>query len=164
MRVALYARYSSDQQREASIADQLRDCRAFAMREGWTVVREYHDSAMSGASRHRPGLQSLLLHAAGEYDIVIAESLDRLSRDQEDTAAVHKRLAFVGVRIITLAEGENSVNRALEAKARALAGLKGYTTNLAACPDGTPVTAEFVIGAYRPRWIAYPPGESRPWR
>jgi site-specific DNA recombinase len=106
MRVALYARYSSDQQREASIADQLRDCRAFALRGGWTVVREYHDSAMSGASRHRPGLQSLLLHAAGQYDVVIAESLDRLSRDQEDTAAVHKRLAFVGVRIITLAEGE----------------------------------------------------------
>ena len=64
MRVALYARYSSDQQREASIADQLRDCRAFATREGWTVVREYHDSAMSGASRHRPGLQSLLRDAS----------------------------------------------------------------------------------------------------
>ena len=40
------------------------------------------------------------------------------------------------------------VNRELEAKARALAGLKGYVTNLRACPDGTPVTAEFVIGAY----------------
>jgi transposase len=55
-------------------------------------------------------------------------------------------------RFITLAEGENSVNRALEAKARALAGLKGYTTNLAACPDGTPVTAEFVISAYHDLW------------
>ena len=40
------------------------------------------------------------------------------------------------------------MNRTLEAKARALAGWKGYTTNLAACPDGTPVTAEFVIDAY----------------
>jgi hypothetical protein len=40
------------------------------------------------------------------------------------------------------------VNRALEAKARALAGIKGYVTNLAACPDATPVTAEFVIGSY----------------
>ena len=40
------------------------------------------------------------------------------------------------------------MNRELEDKARALAGLKGYVTNLAACPDGTPVTAEFVIGAY----------------
>ena len=51
-------------------------------------------------------------------------------------------------RFITLAAGQNTVNRELEAKARALAGLKGYTTNLAACPDGSPVTAEFVIGAY----------------
>jgi Transposase DDE domain len=55
-------------------------------------------------------------------------------------------------RFITLASGQNTVNRALEAKARALAGLKGYTTNLAACPDGTPVTAEFVIGAYHQLW------------
>ena len=51
-------------------------------------------------------------------------------------------------RFIQLTGGTESVNRALEAKARALAGLKGYVTNLAACPDGTPVTAEFVIDAY----------------
>jgi hypothetical protein len=55
-------------------------------------------------------------------------------------------------RFITLAGGQNSVNRALEAKARRLAGLKGYTTNLAACPDGTPVTAEFVISSYHQLW------------
>ncbi len=51
-------------------------------------------------------------------------------------------------RFIQLAGGTRSVNRELEEKARALAGLKGYITNLRTCPDGTPVTAEFVIGAY----------------
>ena len=51
-------------------------------------------------------------------------------------------------RFVQLSGGIRSVNRTLEAKARALAGLKGYVTNLQACPDGTPVTAEFVIGAY----------------
>ncbi len=51
-------------------------------------------------------------------------------------------------RFIQLAGGTRSVNRELENKARALAGLKGYITNLRTCPDGTPVTAEFVIGAY----------------
>jgi hypothetical protein len=51
-------------------------------------------------------------------------------------------------RFIRLSGGSRTVNRELEAKARALAGLKGYVTNLAACPDGTPVTPEFVIGAY----------------
>jgi hypothetical protein len=52
-------------------------------------------------------------------------------------------------RFIRLDGAAKSVNRELEAKARALAGLKGYVTNLAACPDGTPVTPEFVIGSYR---------------
>jgi len=51
-------------------------------------------------------------------------------------------------RFVRLVGADKSVNRALEAKARALAGWKGYTTNLATCPDGTPTTAEFVIGAY----------------
>jgi transposase len=51
-------------------------------------------------------------------------------------------------RFIQLTGGTKSVNRDLEEKARALAGIKGYVTNLAACPDGTPVTADFVIGAY----------------
>ena len=50
-------------------------------------------------------------------------------------------------RFIRLSGGTRSVNRELEEKARSLAGLKGYLTNLRACPDGTPVTAEFVIGA-----------------
>jgi hypothetical protein len=51
-------------------------------------------------------------------------------------------------RVIQLSGGTRSVNRALVDKARALAGIKGYVTSLRACPDGTPVTAEFVIGAY----------------
>jgi hypothetical protein len=51
-------------------------------------------------------------------------------------------------RFIQLTGGSKTVNRELEAKARALAGIKGYITNLAACPDGTPVTPEFVIGSY----------------
>jgi hypothetical protein len=51
-------------------------------------------------------------------------------------------------RFIQLSAGALTVNRELEAKARDLAGLKGYITNVQACPDGTPVTAEFVIGVY----------------
>jgi Transposase DDE domain len=51
-------------------------------------------------------------------------------------------------RFIQLSGGTRSVNRELEAKARALVGIKGYVTNLQACPDGSPVTADFVIGSY----------------
>ena len=51
-------------------------------------------------------------------------------------------------RFIRLDGASKSVNRELEGKARALAGIKGYKTNLAATPDGEPVTADFVIGSY----------------
>jgi transposase len=62
--------------------------------------------------------------------------------------AVAGKTAVKRNRFVQLAGGTRTVNRTLEAKARALAGLKGYVTNLAACPDGTPVTADFVIDAY----------------
>jgi hypothetical protein len=62
--------------------------------------------------------------------------------------AVAGKAAVKRNRFIQLSGGTKSVNRDLEAKARALAGIKGYITNLQACPDGTPVTAEFVIGSY----------------
>lgn len=107
MRTATYARYSSDAQRATSIPDQQRTCREFATRQGWAVVGDFSDAAMSGASLMRPGLQALLREAlAGRVDVVLAESLDRFSRDQEDTAGLFKRLTFVGVRIFTTAEGE----------------------------------------------------------
>ncbi|MER8886129.1 recombinase family protein [Mesorhizobium sp. M0663] len=106
-RVALYARYSSDNQREASIEDQLRLCRERAARERWTVVGTYADAAVSGASIiRRPDIQRLLADAqSGQFEIVLAEALDRLSRDQEDVAGLFKRLRFAGVRIVTLSEG-----------------------------------------------------------
>lgn len=109
MRVATYARYSSDQQRAASITDQQRLCREFAARRGWTVAAEYEDAAISGSSLMRPGMQALLQAVRdGQFDIVLAESLDRFSRDLEDTAGLFKRLAFKGVRIVTVAEGDIS--------------------------------------------------------
>ena len=107
MKVAIYARYSSDNQRDASIADQMRVCRAFAERQGWTIAQEYSDHAVSGATLLRSGFQSLMRDALNRrFDVVLAESLDRFSRDQEDTAGLFKRLTFAGVNIVTLAEGD----------------------------------------------------------
>ena len=107
MKVAIYARYSSDNQRDASIADQFRICREFAARQGWTVVQEFTDHAISGATLLRSGFQALMRDALNRrFDVVLAESLDRFSRDQEDTAGLFKRLTFAGVNIVTLAEGD----------------------------------------------------------
>jgi Site-specific recombinases, DNA invertase Pin homologs len=107
LRIALYARYSSENQRDASIEDQLRQCRERAEREGWTVVETYSDRAIPGRPWFRAGIRSLLADAqAGRFDMVLSEALDRISRDQEDVAAVFKRLRFAGVSIVTLSEGE----------------------------------------------------------
>ena len=107
VQAAIYARYSSDQQRDESVEDQIRLCRERAAREGWTIRQVFVDRALSGASTQRPGYQALLAAARdGVFDVVVAEALDRLSRDQEDVAGLHKRLKFAGIRLVTLAEGE----------------------------------------------------------
>jgi site-specific DNA recombinase len=110
MRCALYARYSSDLQSEASIEDQLRLARAHAVRHHMTIVGEYQDRAISGASTaNRPGLLKLVADAAaGRFDVVLTESLDRLARDLGDLAKLHQQLQFDGVKIVTLADGEAS--------------------------------------------------------
>jgi DNA invertase Pin-like site-specific DNA recombinase len=105
----IYARYSSDLQRDASIEDQVRLCRKRIEQEGWEYLCAYTDRAQSGASALRPAYQALLEDARqGKFNVVVAEALDRLSRDQEDVAGLFKRLRFAGVRLFTLAEGEIS--------------------------------------------------------
>ena len=94
---------------ESGIADQLRVCEAFIARHGWTRVEVYSDRALSGASALRPGYQKLLEDARnGAFDAVVAESLDRLSRDQADVANLFKHLAFLDIQLVTLSEGEIS--------------------------------------------------------
>ena len=105
-RVAIYARYSSDLQSDSSIEDQVRLCSELANSKAWEVVDCYTDAGLSGASLMRPGIQELIADAlAGKFEIVLAEALDRISRDQEDIAGVYKRMEFAGVEIVTLSEG-----------------------------------------------------------
>jgi site-specific DNA recombinase len=105
-RCAIYARFSSDRQSQTSADDQVADCRARAEREGWEVVQVYADLAISGANNRRPGMTAMLADAAaGSFDIVLAEALDRIARNQADIATIYQRLVFADVRIETLSEG-----------------------------------------------------------
>jgi site-specific DNA recombinase len=105
-KVALYARYSTDMQSENSIDDQFRQCRERAEKEGWKIVGEFHDRAISGTSMVRPGLQKLMqLARSRECDVVLTEALDRLARDQEDVAHIYKHLSFVDIELVTLSQG-----------------------------------------------------------
>ncbi|MEE2916424.1 MAG: recombinase family protein, partial [Pseudomonadota bacterium] len=77
-----------------------------AEREGWVVTNVYTDVAMSGASNRRPGMTAMLQDAAsGAFDVVTAEAIDRIARNQADIATIYQRLEFAGVEIVTLTEG-----------------------------------------------------------
>jgi site-specific DNA recombinase len=77
LRAAIYARYSSSNQSESSIEDQVHNCRVWIDAEGWSMAGTYSDAAISGASLLRAGYQNMLQDArAGQFDIVIAEALD----------------------------------------------------------------------------------------
>ena len=104
MRAVIYARYSSDLQSASSIEDQVRLCRERVDKEGWAYLHAYHDRAISGTSNLRPGYQKQDARC-GTFDVVVAEALDRLSRDQEHVAHLFKHLSFAGVQLLTLSEG-----------------------------------------------------------
>ena len=107
-RVAIYARFSSKLQKPTSIDDQIRLCRQRAEARGHVVVRVHADRSTTGTTRFsRPGLRDILQDAErGAIDIVYAEALDRISRDQEDMPGIYKRLKYWNVRLFTLEEGE----------------------------------------------------------
>ena len=99
---------STPPQRQSSIDDRVRLCREHAASFGGHIVGIYADYALSGEIlKNRPQALRLLTDArAGSCDAGLTESLDRLSRDQEDAAGIFKRLRFVGVRLLTVVEGE----------------------------------------------------------
>ena len=109
-RAAIYARYSTDLQNDRSIEDQVALCRNAARRDGLSVTQTYADRARSSASMlGRDGLLTLLEDArAGQFDVLLVEAIDRISRDQEDLAGLHKRLDFAGVEIRTASGGAAS--------------------------------------------------------
>ncbi|SFB10216.1 Site-specific DNA recombinase [Poseidonocella pacifica] len=107
-RVALYARYSTDMQNPMSVEDQFRQAERYARQQGWTIVERFSDSAVSGtAGRTRPDFMRLsdALHRGG-FDIVLAESLDRISRDQEHLAGFYKAAKTARVEIHTIGRGK----------------------------------------------------------
>jgi site-specific DNA recombinase len=107
-RAAIYARFSTDLQTAKSSEDQIHLCRAFAQREGYQVIATFRDDARSGASiKGREELQAMLERALnGEFDLILVESFDRMSRTMADMTSMFDRLRFRGVRIVGVHDGE----------------------------------------------------------
>jgi site-specific DNA recombinase len=101
-RAALYARFSTEKQSEASIDDQFRVCERLAERHSFGVVARYSDQAISGGTTQRPGYQQLLRAARRhEFDAVIAEDTSRLWRNLAEQAPRLAELADLGIAVVT---------------------------------------------------------------
>jgi DNA invertase Pin-like site-specific DNA recombinase len=110
-RIAIYARFSSDNQRDASIEDQVRLCHAYVERNGGSTSDALilADRAMSGATKDRPQFERLQrLVQLGEVNVIITESGDRLSRDLGDSDRLWKLVSFHNVRLVCVSDGIDS--------------------------------------------------------
>lgn len=128
-----YARYSSAGQRDVSIEQQLADIRAFAKREGFTIVHEYADHAKSGFknSSARTAFQSMMKAAeSGSFDTLICWKVDRFGRNREESALFKGRLRRFGVKVLYAMEPipEGSAGVLLEGMLEATA--EWYSRNL----------------------------------
>ena len=104
-RAVIYARYSSHNQRDVSIDQQVKACRKFADRQDIEIVNIYDDRALTGTSDRRPGFQQMIKDAAkGHWDYVIVYTLDRFSRNRYDSAVNKRTLKTYGVKVLSAME------------------------------------------------------------
>ena len=108
-RAVIYARYSTDKQKDASIDDQVRNCKQFAEDKGFVVVNIYSDQAISGSNNRRPDY--LQMYADGEakkFDVLLVDDLSRLSRNDLEMKRIVNRFKFWGLRIVGISDGFDS--------------------------------------------------------
>lgn len=107
MNAVIYARFSSDRQREESIEGQIRECKAYAERKGIAIVGEYIDRAKSASkdtAKRDSFLQMIKDSSKGQFDAVIVWKLDRFARNRFDSAHYKNTLRKNGVKVISATE------------------------------------------------------------
>lgn len=127
-RAAIYARFSSDRQKDRSIEDQIILCRGLCDRAGLQVVTTFEDRQISASSAaNRPGFQALMKAADAQlFEVIVAEDVDRIFRSQADYHNARRRLDFIGISLHTVSGEVGKLEGAL----RALMG-EHYLENLA---------------------------------
>lgn len=117
MKAVIYARYSSDNQREESIEGQLRECKAYAEKNGITILTTYIDRALSAKTDNRPEFQRMVKDSGKQlFDMVLVWKLDRFARNRYDSAHYKATLRKNGVKVISATEtiAEDSTGILLE--------------------------------------------------
>ncbi len=117
MKAVIYARYSSDNQREESIEGQIRECNAYAEKQGLTVLSTYIDRAFSAKTDNCPEFQRMVKDSGKHlFDAIIVWKLDRFARNRYDSAHYKAILRKNGVKVLSATEtiAEDSTGILLE--------------------------------------------------
>lgn len=159
MNGVIYARYSSDNQREESIDGQIRECKAYAEHNDITIIATYIDRAMSAKTDNRPDFQKMIKDSAkGKFDVIIVWKLDRFARNRYDSAHYKHLLKKEDVRVLSATENitEGPEGILLESLLEGLAEyysaelsekvIRGPTENALKCKynGGTPTFGFFI--------------------
>ncbi len=159
MKAVIYARYSSDNQREESIEGQIRECTAYCKKNDITILRTYIDRALSAKTDNRPDFQRMIKDSAkGLFDTVIVWKLDRFARNRYDSAHYKAQLRKYGVRVLSATENISDgpegiiLESMLEGMAEYYSAelsekvIRGHTENALKCKynGGTPTFGYFI--------------------
>ena len=105
MKAVIYARYSSDNQREESIEGQIRECTTFSEKNGITILCHYIDLAFSTTTGNRPEFQNMIKDSGKRlFDMIIVWKLDRFARNRYDSARYKTALKKNGVKVVSATE------------------------------------------------------------
>ena len=111
MTAVIYARYSSDNQREESIEGQIRECTAYAEKNGITIVKHYIDRAISAKTDNRPEFQQMIKDSDKKlFDIVLVWKLDRFARNRYDSARYKTCLLYTSYAFLIVIAGITILN------------------------------------------------------
>lgn len=109
MNAVIYARYSSDSQREESIEGQLRECKAYCEKHDITIVGTYIDRALSAKTDDRPDFRKMIKDSEKkQFELVVVWKLDRFPRNRADSAKYKTILGINGVKVVSATENISS--------------------------------------------------------
>lgn len=101
----IYARYSSDRQREESIEGQIRVCEEFALRNDLEVIQTYTDRALTARTDRRPAFQQMIADCKKrQFSYILVYKLNRFSRNRYDSAVYKHKIAQYGVKVLSAME------------------------------------------------------------
>ena len=109
VRVALYARVSSERQaeKELSIPAQLKALKKYAINRGWDVVAEFVDEAESARSANRPAFKEMITAAKNKtkpFDNILVWKLSRFARNREDSVIYKSLLKRRDISVVSINE------------------------------------------------------------